>query len=175
VRWGTLAFFVSVALVAVAGPRTTPVTVTAIEEQITALRATIDEHDQRYEQRFQAQQAALAAALTSQKESVRDALAAADRAVTKSETATEKRFEGVNEFRGQLKDQSSTFITRTEHASDLKGLTERLGRLEQLQADSAGSARQTLWILGLLVAVSAVVVSYLAWKRPPMMSPDRRQ
>lgn len=34
--------------------------------------------------------------------------------VTKANLATEKRFDGVNEFRLQLKDQASTFITRGE-------------------------------------------------------------
>lgn len=31
--------------------------------------------------------------------------------VTKANAATEKRFDGVNEFRAQLKDQASTFVT----------------------------------------------------------------
>lgn len=31
--------------------------------------------------------------------------------VTKANAANEKRFDGVNEFRGQLKDQASTFVT----------------------------------------------------------------
>lgn len=34
--------------------------------------------------------------------------------VNKANTATEKRFDGVNEFRLQLKDQAGTFITRGE-------------------------------------------------------------
>lgn len=34
--------------------------------------------------------------------------------VNKANSATEKRFDGVNEFRLQLKDQASTFITRGE-------------------------------------------------------------
>lgn len=55
------------------------------------------------DQRFKAQEAAVAAALAS-----------ADRAVTKADMATEKRFESVNEFRNQLKDQTGTFITRGE-------------------------------------------------------------
>ena len=63
----------------------------------------LDAADKRYEQRFDAQEKA-----------VREALAAADRAVIKAETAAEKRFDSVNEFRGQLKDQTSTMLTRGE-------------------------------------------------------------
>jgi hypothetical protein len=39
---------------------------------------------------------------------------AADKATDKAEQAQEKRNEGMNEFRGQLKDQSAGFVTRTE-------------------------------------------------------------
>ena len=55
------------------------------------------------EQRFRAQEQAVAFALQ-----------AAEKAVTKAELAAEKRFESVNEFRNQLKDQTGTFITRNE-------------------------------------------------------------
>lgn len=34
--------------------------------------------------------------------------------VTKANQAMEKRLDGINEFRGQLKDQAGTFITRSE-------------------------------------------------------------
>jgi len=42
------------------------------------------------------------------------ALNSAEKAVTKAETATEKRFESVNEFRLTLSDQTKTFVTRGE-------------------------------------------------------------
>jgi hypothetical protein len=56
------------------------------------------------------------------------AFAGAEKAILKAETATEKRFEGVNEFRAQLSDQAARFITRDElHALENKvvGLIER--------------------------------------------------
>lgn len=63
----------------------------------------IHANDRRYEQRF-----------LDSKEAVQAALIAADRATSKAEESQEKRNEGMNEFRGQLKDQAGTFITRTE-------------------------------------------------------------
>jgi predicted lysophospholipase L1 biosynthesis ABC-type transport system permease subunit len=63
----------------------------------------ITANDRRYEQRF-----------IDSKEAVQAALVAADRATSKAEESQEKRNEGMNEFRGQLKDQAGTFITRTE-------------------------------------------------------------
>jgi uroporphyrinogen-III decarboxylase len=41
-------------------------------------------------------------------------IAAQAQAVTKADAAMEKRLDGINEFRGQLKDQAGTFITRQE-------------------------------------------------------------
>jgi hypothetical protein len=49
-----------------------------------------------------------------QQDAVGAALRAAEKATDKADAASEKRFEGVNEFRETLKDQQSTFITRTE-------------------------------------------------------------
>jgi len=50
----------------------------------------------------------------SSERAIQAALAAVKEASLKAEAATEKRFEGVNEFRYQLKDQAATFITRAE-------------------------------------------------------------
>lgn len=52
----------------------------------------------------------------------------AAKAIEKAEMATERRFEGVNEFRAQLSDQAARFITRDELAAledKLIGLVER--------------------------------------------------
>jgi len=46
------------------------------------------------------------------KQQVREAFAASQLAIDKADTATEKRFEGVNEFRAALADQSSQFVTQ---------------------------------------------------------------
>ncbi len=75
-------------------------TVAALERKYSELRAA---DELRTEQRFAAQEKALILALASLKE-----------AFDKFERAQEKRFESVNEFRGQLKDQAGTFVTRAE-------------------------------------------------------------
>ena len=54
------------------------------------------------------------------------ALAAAKEAVLKAETASERRFEGVNEFRAQLNDQARTFMGRNEYLSAHKSLTDKV-------------------------------------------------
>jgi len=65
--------------------------------------AVLAERDSRMEQRFQSLQLA----------------------VTKAEVATEKRFEGVNEFRNTLADQQRTFMPRTETESMFTSHSDR--------------------------------------------------
>lgn len=64
--------------------------------------------------------------MDSQAEKVALALAASEKAVSKAETANEKRFEGVNEFRAQLSDQANTFIPRAEARALLDAISSRL-------------------------------------------------
>ncbi len=59
------------------------------------------------------------------------ALAAADKAVTKAEIATEKRFEGVNEFRSTLADQAARLMPREEAVSKFENLEKDIGSLDK--------------------------------------------
>jgi len=83
------------------------------------LLAKFDEKDLRDEQRFQAQQ-----------DAIQQALDAAEKAVAKAETATEKRFDSVNEFREQLSDQAVTFMPRKEAQVLIDAQNEKVGSLE---------------------------------------------
>jgi len=93
---------------------------------------------------------------------------ALDRAVVKAEAATEKRFEGVNEFRQQLGDQQRTFIPRSEVLVIQVGLNEKIVQLtkpvDEVKATQAGtvSARQGArdgygWAVGLVGLVVGVL------------------
>lgn len=98
-------------------------TVDTLREYLTT---RIEEADKRYEQRYIGSQEAITAALVAQEKAVSAALNAADRAVAKAEIAAEKRFEGTNEFRGQLADQAATLMPRAEAESRIKALADRL-------------------------------------------------
>ena len=91
-----------------------------LENEIDAIRSQIGESDRRYEQRFDAQEKATTVAITSAKE-----------AVIKAETATEKRFESVNEFRAALGDQASKLLGRGEFSVAQKSLIEKIESLEK--------------------------------------------
>lgn len=88
-------------------------------------------------------------------------------AVNKAEAATEKRFEGVNEFRSQLSDQSRTFIPRSETESMFKSLerqiTDLKTNLERLKNVKAGS--QVVWAyiiaaISLMIAISGGIMTF---------------
>ncbi len=98
------------------------------------------------------------------------ALAAADKAVTKAETATEKRFEGVNEFRQTLADQANTLLPRSEANNRFENLDmeiKRLGREIQSRRDlEDAAARQTkgwfipMCVIGLVTLANVVVTIF---------------
>lgn len=69
----------------------------------------------------------------SQADKVALALAAAKEAIDKAETATEKRFDSVNEFRAQLSDQAGTFYPRKEAEQRLTDLREKIEIMTELR------------------------------------------
>ena len=106
------------------------------ESQIANLRLMLDE---RYETQtkaldkaFQAQQEAMKTALESAEKAVQVALISAEKAVTKAETAAEKRFESVNEFRAQLSDQATTFLSRAEAEVRLQSIADKVDTVETI-------------------------------------------
>lgn len=108
----------------------------------------------------------------SQADKVALALAASDKAVTKAEAATDKRFDGVNEFRSQLSDQASRFVTRDtfdarvtsiDHAKDAAhaGLTARLDAVEKMQERQAGRAGGLYAGWGYLVTAAGLALTVM--------------
>jgi hypothetical protein len=95
--------------------------------------------------------------MASQTQANKIALDAAEKAVLKAEQASEKRFEGVNEFRQTLTDQATTFITRKEVEALLMGVNATLGRLDT--GASRMDARAGTAPITLIVAVVGVFVS----------------
>jgi hypothetical protein len=136
--------------------------------KVESSRVVMDERDVRYEQRFKAMDEKTSLALT-----------ASEKAVSKAETATEKRFDAVNEFRGTLSDQARLLIPREEvnarfSASDQKieGLKEQfqkdIGSLKETRSEVSGKekGRDHTWaialaiglaVLGDIIAVAAIL------------------
>jgi hypothetical protein len=103
-------------------------TLQSLHDHLTVL---MHEADRRHEQRSELQDKAVAAAL-----------AAAKEAVSKAELASERRFEGVNEFRATLSDQAATFITRSEveqrFVTNAEKVDDMQSRLRLIEGRSSG-------------------------------------
>ncbi len=87
----------------------------------------------------------------------------ASRAVEKAEQATEYRLESMNEFRDQLRDQASTFVTREYIDEQMRikeiahsAISDRIGRTEQTLSRIIGGL--------ILVSFMAPIISgIIAW------------
>lgn len=130
--------------------------------------ALLRARDLRFDQRFTAQQEAIHAALLAAKE-----------AVSKAESATERRFDAVNEFRAQLADQASTFARQDNLSQALEGrdklitaLTERVRELELARSGMTGGQARVMdqraviagWVgaATLIIAVIVIVANVLS-------------
>jgi DNA repair exonuclease SbcCD ATPase subunit len=80
-----------------------------LHQRVARIEATLEEMERRHTERFQAQTTAM----------------------TKAETAMEKRFDNVNEFRQQLNDQAHTFMPRAESISRHDRNAEQLEKVER--------------------------------------------
>jgi hypothetical protein len=102
------------------------------------------------------------AALLAQDKAVQIAMVASEKAVDKAETAAARRFESVNEFRGQLTDQAATFLGRVEYNSAHQALVEKIGdmsaRIDRMEGAKTGG--RDLW--GYLAAAIGLALALWA-------------
>ncbi len=134
--------------------------VVALEANLKALRDVLDERNKRYELRA-----------STQDNAVKSALDTSEKAIVKAESATERRFEGVNEFRQTLADQASRLMPRSEYTVQHKALEDKVevneARLNQMHSDisgllARGAGIKDVWgyigiIAGLIIAAVAGV------------------
>lgn len=109
-----------------------------------------------FEQRFIDQDKAVQAALLATKE-----------AVLKAEAANEKRFEAVNEFRGQLADQTATLMPRAEADSRFNGqaekisdLTDRINTSEGKDKGSDKTIAYAVTAVSIAIATVSLILSF---------------
>jgi len=125
-----------------------------LTEQIAGVRESIAALDRLLTSRINAQADKVGLALT-----------ASDKAVLKAETANEKRFDSVNEFRATLSDQSKTFVDRREHSAEIAAIDERARRTDEALKTMLvwqGNITGRLAILGAAFAVLMTVVVFAA-------------
>ncbi len=125
-----------------------------------------------FERRFVENDKVIIAALAAAKELVSTAQTAADRAVQKAEVASEKRFEGVNEFRGAMEDMQRGLMPRKEVEVLLTGLEAKINgvdaKISLIAANINEVRNQKVGVAagwGWAAAVVAMVVAALAMAR----------
>jgi len=127
----------------------------------THLREIINERDRLYQSQFKAIEEKTSLALSASKE-----------AVSKAETATEKRFEAVNEFRSTLSDQAANLIPRSEANVRFGGIEGKLDEfksevkkeissLRESRSESGGKSQTWVLIVGVLLSVLGPAVGVL--------------
>lgn len=132
------------------------------------LMAQINAAEQRSDIRFEAMKEQVAAAFDS-----------SQRAIDKADIATEKRFEGVNEFRAALSDQATRFVTTQtlealgdklqaaieRNREDLDALSQRVDLREGVTEGSRltwGTMAGLLSAFGILIGVLVVFINWLS-------------
>lgn len=122
------------------------------EAAVMASGWTIDTLKEFFDQRLDSMDRALIAARLDAKE-----------AIQKSDAATEKRFDGVNEFRAQLGDQARTLMPRTEAEQRLDQISEKQlrieAKLERQEGKSGGLSAIIPWLLAGGSLVVAIIMA----------------
>lgn len=123
-------------------------------QQFDDLRRMLDE---RHQTTIKNVEVAFAAA----ERAVNTAMIAQEKANLKTETAYEKRFESVNEFRGQLADQAAMLMTRAEADAKFASLVEKVealtGRINVGTGRSAGLSQGWGFLVGAVGVIAAAV------------------
>jgi hypothetical protein len=130
-----------------------------LSQQLRDLRSMLDE---RYETQtkatdkaFEAQQLAMKTALTAAETAVQTAMQAESRAVTKAEVAADKRFELLNELRGDV-------ATKSELEALEKLITALASRMDLGDGRSTGLNAGWVYLLAGVAAIGTIVSIYLA-------------
>jgi deoxyribodipyrimidine photolyase len=123
--------------------------------------ALLEEADKRYEQRFTDQDAA-----------VKAALAAAEKAVVKAETASEKRFDAVNEFRQTVNDIVNKMMPRSEAENSVKANADKIDalatRIDRTEGRSTGLNAGWVYLvagIGLLATIVSIITAVIVFAR----------
>lgn len=136
-------------------------TLDTLEEHLTTKITSVKDF---FVAESRASKEAVSAALAAVKEQSAGAMIAAEKAIIKAETATEKRFDSVNEFRQTLSDQAASFLSRNEYSANHKAteekliaLADRISRIETAKTTKS----EGVSTIGMALAVAFSGVSML--------------
>lgn len=132
---------------------------------VETLRELLEEKTSALEKAIAVQKIHADQLISAQKEAIAAAMAAADRAVTKAETAAEKRFESVNEFRAAMGDRERAFMPRSELEVLIGGLHNRVNeltaRIDRSDGRKTGFGDGWGWAVGAVGLVVGLVMALM--------------
>jgi hypothetical protein len=96
------------------------------------------------------------------KEHIESRLSALEKAISEAKHDLEKRLEGMNEFRAQLKDQAYSFITRNEYALCIERINSEINSLKEFKAALDGKASQRSTIISIVISVISLIIGIIA-------------
>jgi len=95
------------------------------------------------------------------KEHIESRISSLEKATELARQQLEKRLEGMNEVRAQLKEQTSNFISRAEYDSKHERLLTEIRDLRESRAELQGKASQKSLNLTLGVAIISLVIALI--------------
>lgn len=94
-------------------------------------------------------------------EMTKNAVVVQKEALSKAETANEKRFESVNEFRATLSDQTASFIPRAEFLAMHNAVEEKVNNLKDKSNIASGYILGAAAVIGIIVTIGNIAVHFL--------------
>jgi DNA-binding MurR/RpiR family transcriptional regulator len=73
----------------------------------------------------------------------------------------DKRLDGMNEFREQLKDQAGGFFTKPEHEQFAKRIDEDISSLKETRAELRGKASQNAVFLASVIGIIGIIMGLI--------------
>jgi chromosome segregation ATPase len=143
---------------------------TRLESSVTSLVKSIEQltvlRDEKYDDKLNSFKEGVSLRFAAQEKAVAAAMAASQAAIDKAESAAQRRFEGVNEFRNTLSDQQRTLIPRAEAEVRISAIEKQLDTLRDeltsVRARSLGVAAGWGWavgVVGIVIAVASFLMS----------------
>ena len=89
-----------------------------------------------------------------------------ERRLVEAKEAVDKRLDAMNEFRGAIEDQRSSFLTRTEYNLMHDKIIDDVRALNKFKDEQSGKASQSsvnlamfLGVGGLIIAVAGIIIA----------------
>jgi hypothetical protein len=89
-------------------------------------------------------------------------LKAIESATTLVAANMDKRFDSVNEFRAQLKDQNFTFITRAEHTVIIDKLSKDIDDLKTVRDIQTGKASMKSVVVAYIISAIGIIIAIVS-------------